>query len=424
MLRRAHGPGVAVPAEVLSAFEEGPVNGMSLALDLPDLSRGMPRREGSPSGGPSERAAHWATFALHWLLVGSLVDEGRFIAPYLDAQDGDQAPFAATWRYAEALQRDAAMQSALLPFVERQIGQGFGGDKASLVAAWIGLEGGGAEAAARATERLAFLLHDDFCLDAALCLPSLARHLLGGALARHAALDATALEAARGAIDSALGASPAPPPPARTIAASFLASYSQLTIEGVDAPRLAAGDEHWQRAVDHERGVSERPGSIAFATPGDSPEVEVVLSLGAPAATPRGKPVAERVGSLEVAGPITVRGVAFETTDRFAPPAGPYAVRARFFAKKVRGADDAYRVLVELHPAAVEAVSARDRLILDELRRQGIEGPLPDLAGLAGWVDYQNHDGTTAAELRGDLERLAAAGWLALADGRYRLLRA
>jgi len=69
-------------------------------------------------------------------------------------------------------------------------------------------------------------------------------------------------------------------------------------------------------------------------------------------------------------------------------------------------------------------VPTRDDLILGALTRNGAdtEGPLGDLGALASWLDYVNKDGTTAQTVASDLERLAAAGTITLAPGRYRLV--
>ena len=66
----------------------------------------------------------------------------------------------------------------------------------------------------------------------------------------------------------------------------------------------------------------------------------------------------------------------------------------------------------------------RDDLIFAALSANGArsEGPVGDLAHLASWIDYVNHDGTSAAEVARDLERLARAGRIALEAGRFRLL--
>jgi hypothetical protein len=50
-------------------------------------------------------------------------------------------------------------------------------------------------------------------------------------------------------------------------------------------------------------------------------------------------------------------------------------------------------------------------------------GPLPDLAGIAAWIDYVNHDGATAADVRARLDALVASGALRIADGHWSLAR-
>jgi hypothetical protein len=66
----------------------------------------------------------------------------------------------------------------------------------------------------------------------------------------------------------------------------------------------------------------------------------------------------------------------------------------------------------------------RDDLLLGALTDNGLRlaGPIPDAAQLAGWLDYVNHDGSTADEVARDLARLADAGILALDAGEFRLL--
>jgi hypothetical protein len=67
----------------------------------------------------------------------------------------------------------------------------------------------------------------------------------------------------------------------------------------------------------------------------------------------------------------------------------------------------------------------RDDLVLAGLTRNGerSEGPVGDPAALASFSDYVNHDGSTAAEVERDLQRLAAAGQISVENGRFRLLR-
>lgn len=67
----------------------------------------------------------------------------------------------------------------------------------------------------------------------------------------------------------------------------------------------------------------------------------------------------------------------------------------------------------------------RDDLLLAALTRNGeqTEGPIGDLAAIAAWLDYVNHDGSRAPEIEQDLVRLAADGWLTIESGRFRMLR-
>lgn len=45
-----------------------------------------------------------------------------------------------------------------------------------------------------------------------------------------------------------------------------------------------------------------------------------------------------------------------------------------------------------------------------------------DLAGITGWIDHINHDGTTADDVRALLEPFVAAGSLVLEGERWRLV--
>jgi hypothetical protein len=66
----------------------------------------------------------------------------------------------------------------------------------------------------------------------------------------------------------------------------------------------------------------------------------------------------------------------------------------------------------------------RDDLLLAALTANGerMEGAIGDLAALASWLDHVNHDGSTAAEVEGDLARLASEGRIVLDAGQFRLV--
>ncbi|MDX2092689.1 MAG: hypothetical protein SFX73_32790 [Kofleriaceae bacterium] len=76
--------------------------------------------------------------------------------------------------------------------------------------------------------------------------------------------------------------------------------------------------------------------------------------------------------------------------------------------------------------ARKEQALTRDDLVLAALTANGTrtEGALADatLAGMASWLDYVNHDGSTAASVRADLARLAATGHIVLEGAHFRLL--
>lgn len=65
----------------------------------------------------------------------------------------------------------------------------------------------------------------------------------------------------------------------------------------------------------------------------------------------------------------------------------------------------------------------RDDLILGALTKNGtiLEGEVGDPGHLAAWLDYVNHDGSTAAEVERDLARLVSEGRLVIEENRFRL---
>lgn len=52
------------------------------------------------------------------------------------------------------------------------------------------------------------------------------------------------------------------------------------------------------------------------------------------------------------------------------------------------------------------------------------EGVLSDLQGIAAFVDWQNHDGTSADEIPGLLDALVETGALEVDGARWRLVEA
>lgn len=63
-------------------------------------------------------------------------------------------------------------------------------------------------------------------------------------------------------------------------------------------------------------------------------------------------------------------------------------------------------------------------LVLSALTRSAelTEGQLGDLSSIAGYVDWQNHDGCTAADVQRYLDQLAADGMLEIDGDRWTLV--
>ena len=96
----------------------------------------------------------------------------------------------------------------------------------------------------------------------------------------------------------------------------------------------------------------------------------------------------------------------------------------------VRNADvcERFRITERQLREARERISiylSRPQLVLSALTWSGKQtsGSLGDLASIAGYVDWQNHDGCTAAEVQSTLDELVADGTLAIDGDRWTLQR-
>lgn len=71
------------------------------------------------------------------------------------------------------------------------------------------------------------------------------------------------------------------------------------------------------------------------------------------------------------------------------------------------------------------AYPTRHDLVLAALTDCGrnTTGEVHELASIASYVDWQNHDGSTAEDVRQLIDDLIAQGTLAIENGRFRLLR-
>ncbi len=119
--------------------------------------------------------------------------------------------------------------------------------------------------------------------------------------------------------------------------------------------------------------------------------------------TRRSKP---QQGAIRAARLSRVRGVTIaEAAARFGVPKGTVA-----------------RLRKEL---PIETTLSLGDLLLAALTTEGkvSSGKLDDLAGLAGWIDYLNHDGCDADDIRRMLAELAEGGHLDITDGKWKLLR-
>ena len=76
----------------------------------------------------------------------------------------------------------------------------------------------------------------------------------------------------------------------------------------------------------------------------------------------------------------------------------------------------------ELGPETTPSIA---ELVLASLSSEGqrSEGSLTDLEGIAGWIDYINHDGCTTADVRRILDELVADGALSVQGNHWKLAR-
>ncbi len=72
-----------------------------------------------------------------------------------------------------------------------------------------------------------------------------------------------------------------------------------------------------------------------------------------------------------------------------------------------------------------KSTSLLAELVLAALSSEGqrSEGALTDVNGIAGWIDYINHDGCTAADVRRILDGLVEDGALSIEGNRWKLAR-
>ena len=71
------------------------------------------------------------------------------------------------------------------------------------------------------------------------------------------------------------------------------------------------------------------------------------------------------------------------------------------------------------------ATLSTEELVLAMLTKNGVEpsGALVDLEGMAAYIDYVNHDGSTAADIQRMLDGHVKTGWLAIHQDTWSLLR-
>jgi hypothetical protein len=112
-------------------------------------------------------------------------------------------------------------------------------------------------------------------------------------------------------------------------------------------------------------------------------------------------------------------------------PVSPDALRAaklsRIPGMTIDEASERFRVSASAIKAARKdprSTPSLAELALAALTNNGCkgEGALDDLASIASWIDYVNHDGATAADVRRLLDECAAVGLLAIDGERWRLL--
>lgn len=76
--------------------------------------------------------------------------------------------------------------------------------------------------------------------------------------------------------------------------------------------------------------------------------------------------------------------------------------------------------------AALAGFPSLHDLLLAALTQDGreSEGEIPgDLSSIAGFIDWQNHDGCTAGDVQRLMDEIVKDGGLACEEGRWRLLR-
>ena len=284
------------------------------------------------------------------------------------------------WRYIQSLARptddgkDAKTEKKALASFEayeaawgpEERGAGYGNEL--VLGLDLALRHGREDLARKWRERQAHRFGESFQVEAALTLPSLARAAFDGWFAPVIAVSdaerASLYEAIMEVVTSRAAETPAvkQKPVPRVQKRVVDASYSQFYLE-----HLAEEDvvEYFQDKRESAQGMSIFPSRVGIATPSDTLEVAVEVSV-APKPTALPKVVQSVAFPFTVGGPLVLRSVADEDVDEpIVIPPGRYDVCVQFALKKA-GNLRVFRAVMDFCPEG--ACDAPRCLLLEDGR--------------------------------------------------------
>ncbi|MFO0695358.1 MAG: hypothetical protein U0230_17475 [Polyangiales bacterium] len=368
MIRLAHRAGLPEPTTPVHILGCGPMDGFCSAMGLGDLTGGAPSARHLAPGADLETRARATDHQVRIRCTGDAY--GQFPAPTADPSELEGREL---WRRAQALARpgDDGSPSPTEPDALRALAKyldawarapdsrGAGMGQELLLGIDLALRHGAGESAVRWADALGSQMLDLLLADA-LALRTTSRAIGEGLLRSHVTIpeaDATRITAAIEAAVAGLagGTAPAPVEPLPCVR-RVGCEYSQFHLVHAGA---SPATPFFEDARESAQGMSLRAGAVGIATPTDTAECEVEISIGdARTRAPKGS-VQSVVFPFEVRGGLLLQSVSGggEDEERTIPvPPGVYDVRASFVPKRASKADAsaglrAFRVALAFHPS-------------------------------------------------------------------------
>ncbi len=338
-----YGPRVPAPTAIATALSTSAIDGFCAASGLGDRTRGLPTRDGAPSGSLAERVAKGEAIVRDRMIANAYAGEPPSNDAWQKKAMDDPWRRIDQWRRIQRVvqkdERDAlARVDAYLDHLAVDV-RGAGQGVELVLALDLALRNG---EAARVPAWLACHGHrfasESFLIETALCLPAVAAAIAHGALRETVGLSDAEIDDALRAVDAAIDTSTrAKRPTAPKVQRRRVAcEYSQVHLQPATLDDAEKQQVYFQEQGDSERGMSLFPTMVGIGTPTETDYVDAEVSV-----SPRPPPArALKTGAQAVAFPFLVRGPLVLTSVSSADgeplivTPGTYDVLARFIAKK------------------------------------------------------------------------------------------